>query len=351
MSDDTLIRVGDGVTQEWTLSPSNTGLTSVTVDGIPAGYTRPTWNTVRLSNPPADGAKVAFTFTGTKSKGGGADGANRVYQFSSASNTFKPARQPIFEGDSDQDLALFELAGATVGDTLTLIVESLPSVPGQPVFVLPESYDVGTVRVVNTSGTGFWLAAKGSLGTPFQLNTGRTPGVVQVLPGTTELVVMPHITEQGYKVVQVNSLRAIVRPSYQLDAHFTAPAAGDSVEFVFGPGFYGDRLLSYFFPMSTAVFSDVPCVVSLAMYAWDPATRTFGLKIADAEWTPNQVGGVDWNAMNILQDLAKMQTGNGMYSLIPQGTLARLTLVSFPEGTPPARVDFSLAVSTMADYS
>lgn len=351
MSDDTLIRVGDGVTNEWTLSPSNTKLTAVTVNGVAAAYTRPTWNTVRLAYAPAPGAQVAFTFTGTVARSGGADGTNRVYQFNGTSSDYVMHRQPLFEGDGDQDMALFELAGAAVGDAVTVILESSPNVPGTLVLVLPETYDVGTVRVVNTSGMGVWLVTKNSLGQPFQGFIARAPGVAYAMPGTTELVVMPHITETGFKVVQVNSLRSLVRPTYQLNERLTAPAAGDSVEFVFGPGFYGDRFMAYYFPLSFGIFSDVPCVVSGSFYAWDPDTRAFTMKFGDATWTPNAHGGVDFNNMEILQDLPKLQAGNGTHSLIPQGTLIRLTLVSFPGGTPPSRVDVSVGVSTMTDYS
>lgn len=72
MADDTLIRIGDGVTQEWVLSPSNTGLTAVTVDGAPVMYSQPAWNKVRLTSAPAAGAKVAFTFIETVGAGGAA---------------------------------------------------------------------------------------------------------------------------------------------------------------------------------------------------------------------------------------------------------------------------------------
>lgn len=67
MSDDILIRVGDGVTREWVLSPSNTSLTAVQVDGVAVAYTRPTWNKVRLTAIPAAGAQVSFVFMGSSS--------------------------------------------------------------------------------------------------------------------------------------------------------------------------------------------------------------------------------------------------------------------------------------------
>lgn len=63
MSNAILIRVGDGVTNEWVLSPSNTGLQTVTVDGYPVMYSQPSWNKVLLASAPAMGAQVAFTFT------------------------------------------------------------------------------------------------------------------------------------------------------------------------------------------------------------------------------------------------------------------------------------------------
>ena len=69
MADDTLIRIGDGVTKEWVLSPSNTGLTAVTVDGTPVMYSQPAWNKVRLTSAPVAGSKVAFTFAETAGSG------------------------------------------------------------------------------------------------------------------------------------------------------------------------------------------------------------------------------------------------------------------------------------------
>lgn len=72
MADDTLIRIGDGVTKEWVLSPSNTGLTAVTVDGSPVMYSQPAWNKVRLTSAPAAGAQVAFTFAETAGSGAAA---------------------------------------------------------------------------------------------------------------------------------------------------------------------------------------------------------------------------------------------------------------------------------------
>lgn len=65
MADDTLIRVGDGATQEWVLSTSNTGLTGVTVNGLNVSYTQPAWNKVKLAVVPAYGAIVKFAYTGT----------------------------------------------------------------------------------------------------------------------------------------------------------------------------------------------------------------------------------------------------------------------------------------------
>lgn len=64
MINDTLVRKGDGVTQTWVLSPANTELVSVKVDGVSVAYTRPTWNTVRLQAAPALDSEVAFDFTG-----------------------------------------------------------------------------------------------------------------------------------------------------------------------------------------------------------------------------------------------------------------------------------------------
>ena len=64
MSNDTLIRVGDGVTNEWVMSPANSGITNVSVDGVPVEFTQPSWNKVKLSITPAKGAEIQIDFQG-----------------------------------------------------------------------------------------------------------------------------------------------------------------------------------------------------------------------------------------------------------------------------------------------
>ena len=55
-------RLGDGVTQTWTLTATLATLLSVKVDGVTAGFTQPNWDKVRLSVIPSVGSTVSFEF-------------------------------------------------------------------------------------------------------------------------------------------------------------------------------------------------------------------------------------------------------------------------------------------------
>lgn len=55
-------RLGDGVTQTWTLTATLATLLSVKVNGVTAGFTQPNWDKVRLSVIPSVGSTVSFEF-------------------------------------------------------------------------------------------------------------------------------------------------------------------------------------------------------------------------------------------------------------------------------------------------
>ena len=143
MADDTLIRIGDGVTQEWVLSPSNTGLTAVTVDGAPVMYSQPAWNKVRLTSAPAAGAKVAFTFTETVGASG-AGGAAQV-DLTPVSAALANLQMALDSVQSDVSNVGAALAASAGGGAVSGEVKLMALTAGQAV---PAGWTLDTTREV-----------------------------------------------------------------------------------------------------------------------------------------------------------------------------------------------------------
>lgn len=290
---------------------------------------------------------------GGGSGGGAADGTNRQYQLSSTSEPADIVQQVIFEADGyGQDTALFPLTAAGTGDELTVFIESAPvTIANFCVLVIPAAFDDGSIRVINRSPMNFFLVTEASLGSPLQPNEGRAPGVSQVLPGTTEFLIATRLTEDGNKLVQVNSLRALVKTTSARSHKFAAPALGASVDFPFPFADYALWLLEFSFPRSVRVYSDQPVECKLEFIAWDATARSFSMVFGEATWTNQATGEPDFGTINIVADLSKFQAGNGMYSMIPPDCIARLTLTAFP-GDAPSFVDVAIGVkSLVSDYA
>lgn len=174
MADDILIRIGDGVTQEWVLSPSNTGLVSVKVDGVAVAYTQPTWNKVRLAVAPVAGAKVSFTFTETVP--GGAPGGSVSVDLTPISQAIAGvqstvdtlASQPA-SGAVSGEVKLFALANGQavpagwIGDNRSVASNELPVVAIAPAYVPPSSYGASGMCAVQVGSDTYTLTAAGNV--------------------------------------------------------------------------------------------------------------------------------------------------------------------------------------------
>lgn len=277
---------------------------------------------------------TTYTFPPSQSTGG-ADGANRQYQLSAASVPDSVVQQVVFEGDAPSDVAVFNLAAATVGDELTVFIESAPAVTASTLaLVIPAAFDDGSIRVINRSGINFFLATEASLGSPLQPSAGSAPGVSQVRPGTTEFLIVSTLTADGNKLVQVNSLRALVKTTSAREFVFNAPAVGASTDFLFPFPDYALWLLEYQWPRSFRLYSDQPVDCHVEMFVWDESTRGFTNMLAEATWTNQASGEPDYATLNIMADLSKYSAGNGTYSMMLPNCVVRLTLTGFSGGAP-----------------
>ena len=149
MSDDILIRIGDGVTQEWVLSPSNTGVTGVTVDGFPVAYTQPVWNKVRLASVPAKDARIAFSFTET-APGGAAqvDLTPIAAAISNLQMAIDSVQYGVYTVQTDVSNVGAAVAAAGGGGAISGEVKLMALTAGQ---ALPSGWTLDTTREVTAA--------------------------------------------------------------------------------------------------------------------------------------------------------------------------------------------------------
>jgi len=296
-----------------------------------------------------------FTFppaAGGSAPGGAADGANRQYHYATVSVPSRVVDQVVFEfNPTPEPVAVFDLLGAGPGDELTVYVESTPATfESYQALVIPAGFTDGSIRIINRGYANFFLVTADSLGSPFQPDSGRAPGVTQVLPGTTEFLVVSTLTEAGERITQVNSLRAIVKTTSVQSHVFAAPAPGASADFYFPFTDYALWMLEYQFPRSVRVYADQPVECKLEVIGWNQEIGEWSNVFAEATWTTQPSGEPDFSSINIILDLPKFGAGNGMYSTLMPDSIARLTLTGFP-GAAPTTATAVIGIKTMRDFA
>jgi hypothetical protein len=282
---------------------------------------------------------------------GGADGANRQFHYASGSEPDRIVNQVVFEFDpTPVPVAVFDLADAVTGDELTIYVESTPATAeSHQALVIPAAFTDGSIRIVNKGTGNFFLCTADSLGSPFQPDSGRAPGVCQVLPGTTEFLVASAVTAEGYEVVQVNSLRAIVKTTSAREHTFTAPAADAAIDFHFPFNEYGNWLLDYDFARSVRVYADELIDCKIQVIGWDATSKSWANVWAEATWATQASGAPNFGTISVAFDLPKIDAGNGSYSMILPDSIVRITLTAFP-GDAPTFATVVLGVKTLRGF-
>ena len=148
MANDVLIRVGDGVTNEWVMSPSNTGITGVFVDGVPVGFTQPTWNKVKLDVTPAKGAEVQINFTGLEGGGAQVDLTPIAAALANLQMAVDSVQYGVYTVQSDVSGVGAAVAAASGAGSVTGEVKLMALTAGQAV---PSGWTLDTTREVTAA--------------------------------------------------------------------------------------------------------------------------------------------------------------------------------------------------------
>jgi hypothetical protein len=268
--------------------------------------------------------------------GGAADGTNRLYHFNAEVVPSSMVEMAVYADQGPVSVARYDLANATTGDDLKLLIESLVDTgfADTVIFVLPPTFTRGSISVDCRLPFNVFLATEAAMAAPmFDMGYNLAQGAVQLLTGYYEYALVETLVEGSY-IPKLVSIKAGVVAIETRDFSLATPALNQSVECIFSSG-VSNKLLKFMPQTNVVVLSDVNLDMQLEVLEWDTTTRDWNpTAVGDYTWTTDG-STVNFGTLVANTHLGQMNVpGQGSYRLLPFDCLVRIKIVGFPDGAP-----------------